>query len=353
VSLLLNEPTDLGASLRGRTLPPGAVRAINTAAALLAMAGAVGVFGGLSAVAAGFLVALAVPLWSRVVEGSRKATDRLVTVLVSSAFALALIPLCSILWTVASHGAPVLSAEFFTYSMRNVVGEGGGIYHAIIGTLLITAAAAAISVPIGLFTAIYLIEYSNDGSLARWIRFLVDVMTGIPSIVAGLFAYALFVVFFGEGVRMGVGGAVALSVLMIPVVVRSCEEMLKLVPQELREASYALGVPTWRTIVKVVLPTALAGLVTGIMLAIARVIGETAPLLIIAGMTDSVNANLFDGRMATLPVFTYSAITQPGVPPEPSIARAWGAALVLILIVMALNLIARLVSYYFSPAKER
>jgi len=210
-----------------------------------------------------------------------------------------------------------------------------------------------ISIPIGLFTAIFLVEYGTDGRLARWIRFLVDVMTGIPSIVAGLFAYALFVVFFGPGVRMGIGGAVALSVLMIPVVVRSCEEMLKLVPNELREASYALGVPKWRTIAKVVLPTALAGIVTGITLSIARVIGETAPLLIIAGISDSVNFNLFSDRMATLPVFAYSAVTSPGVPPGPSIDRAWGAALVLLVLVMLLNLVARLVSHFFSPKGER
>jgi phosphate transport system permease protein len=285
--------------------------------------------------------------------GRRKAMDRFMTVVVTGAFVLAMFPLVSILWTVISKGAPVLNAEFFTFSMRNVVGEGGGIYHAIIGTLLITGAATVISVPIGLLTSIFLVEYGEGGRMARWIRFLVDVMTGIPSIVAGLFAYALFVIIVGPGVRMGIGGAVALSVLMIPVVVRSCEEMLKLVPNELREASYALGVPKWRTVLKVVLPTALAGIVTGITLAIARVIGETAPLLVIAGLSDSVNVNLFSDRMATLPVFAYSAITSPGVPPEPSIARAWGAALVLLMIVMLLNLVARLVSYFFSPKGER
>ena len=309
--------------------------------------------GAVRSVLTGWIVCLALPIWSRVVEGRRKAVDRLVTLLVTSAFGLALIPLASILWTVVSKGAPVINAEFFSYSMRNVVGEGGGIYHAIVGTLLVTAAAAVISVPIGLFTSIYLVEYGEDRRLARWIRFLVDVMTGIPSIVAGLFAYALFAMIVGPGVRMGFGGAVALSVLMIPVVVRSCEEMLKLVPNELREASYALGVPKWRTVLKVVLPTALAGIVTGITLAIARVIGETAPLLVIAGLSDSVNFDLFHDRMATLPVFAYSAVTSPGVPPEPSIARAWGAALVLLMIVMLLNLVARLVSYFFSPKGER
>jgi phosphate transport system permease protein len=283
----------------------------------------------------------------------RKLIDKLVTVLVTGAFLLAMLPLASILWTVVSKGAPVLSGEFFSYSMRNVVGEGGGIYHALIGTLLITGAAAVISIPIGLLTAIYLIEYGDGRPMARIVTFLVDVMTGIPSIVAGLFAYALFVLFFGPGVRMGFGGAVALSLLMIPVVVRSSEEMLKLVPNELREASYALGVPKWRTVLRVVLPTALAGIVTGVTLAVARVIGETAPLLIIAGLSDSVNFNLFKDRMATLPVFAYSAVSSPGVPPQPSIDRAWGAALVLLIIVMVLNLVARIVSAVFSPKGER
>jgi len=345
--------SDLGADLRGRRLPTWGPQVLWALAAATVLAGFLTPLGAVRGILLAWCVAAVVPVWSMLVEGRRKATDRLVTHLVATAFVLALIPLVSILVTVVGKGSSALSAEFFSYSMRNVVGEGGGIYHGIVGTLLITGAAAVISVPIGLFTAIYLIEYGNDSRLASSIRFLVDVMTGIPSIVAGLFAYALFVLFFGEGVRLGVGGSVALSVLMIPVVVRSCEEMLKLVPNELREASYALGVPKWRTVVKVVLPTALAGIVTGITLAIARVIGETAPLLIIAGMTDSVNFNLFDGRMQTLPVFTYSALMNPGVPAEPSIERAWGAALVLLLIVMALNLVARLVSHFFSPQGER
>ncbi|MBY9074944.1 phosphate ABC transporter permease PstA [Nocardioides sp. WL0053] len=299
------------------------------------------------------LFAVALPAWSRVVENSRAAKDRLVTVLVWAAFGLALVPLVSLVWQVVSQGLPAINAEFLTYSMRNVVGEGGGIYHAIMGTLLITLMAAVISVPVGLLTAIYLVEYGQRSTMARTITFLVDVMTGIPSIVAGLFAYALFVLFFGEGVRMGLGGAVALSLLMIPVVVRSCEEMFKLVPHELREAAYALGVPKWRTIVKIVLPTAMAGIITGVTLAVARVIGETAPLLIIAGFTDSLNFNLFAERMTTLPVFIYYSYTQPGVPPEYGIERAWGAALVLIVIVMALNLLARVLGKVFAPKSGR
>jgi phosphate transport system permease protein len=334
-------------------LPTWAPRAVLAGALVIGLSLFLSGAGAVRSVLAAWVVCLALPLWSAAVEGRRKAVDRLVTVMVTSAFGLALIPLVSILWTVISKGASVLGAPFFTYSMRNVVGEGGGVYHAIIGTLLITAAAAAISVPIGLLTSIFLVEYGEGRRLATWIRFLVDVMTGIPSIVAGLFAYALFVILVGPGVRMGIGGAVALSVLMIPVVVRSCEEMLKLVPNELREASYALGVPKWRTVLKVVLPTALAGIVTGITLAVARVIGETAPLLVIAGLSDSVNFDLFHDRMATLPVFAYSAVTSPGVPPGPSIERAWGSALVLLLIVMLLNLVARLVSYFFSPKGER
>jgi phosphate transport system permease protein len=297
--------------------------------------------------------AVALPTWSRVVESSRAAKDRLVTTLVWSAFAVALVPLVALVWKVLSEGAPQISGEFLTFSMRNVIGPGGGIYHAILGTLLITLAATVISVPVGLLSAIYLVEYGNRSRTARTITFLVDVMTGIPSIVAGLFAYALFVLFFGEGVRMGFGGAVALSLLMIPIVVRSCEEMLKLVPDELREASYALGVPKWRTITKVVLPTSLAGIITGVTLAIARVIGETAPLLIIAGSTDSVNMNLFAERMMTLPVFIYYSYTQPGVPAEFGQERAWGAALVLIVIVMTLNLLARAVGRYFAPKTGR
>ena len=291
-----------------------------------------------------------VALWAlaRRIEGARKAKDRLVTSLVYAAFGLTLIPLLSLLYEVLRRGLARFDGEFFTYSLVGIVGKGGGAYHAILGTLIITALTVLISVPIGLLTAIYLVEYGT-GRLKKAITFLVDVMTGIPSIVAGLFAYALFAIFFGPGVRMGIAGAVALSVLMIPVVVRSAEEVLKLVPGALREAAYALGVPKWRTIVKVVLPTAIAGLATGVTLAIARIIGETAPLLVTVGLTNATNTDPFSGRMATLPVFAFYQLTQPGVPPEFAIDRAWTAALVLIILVMALNLVARLISRFFAP----
>ena len=291
---------------------------------------------------------LATYLISRTVEGPRKATDRLVTVLVTTAFLIAMAPLVSVVITVLAKGVARFDAQFFTYSMRGVIGEGGGGYHAIIGTVLITALAAVMSIPVGLLTAVFLVEYGR-GKLSRAITFFVDVMTGIPSIVAGLFAFALFALFLGPGVRMGFAGAVALSVLMIPVVVRSTEEMLKIVPNELREAAYALGVPKWRTILKVVVPTSIAGIASGITLAIARVIGETAPLLIAVGITTGVNLNPFDSRMATLPVFAYYSYVAPGVPREPFIDRAWTAALVLIVLVMVLNLVARLIARAFAP----
>jgi phosphate transport system permease protein len=259
-----------------------------------------------------------------------------------------MIPLVSLVYTVLEKGLARFDGAFFSNSMFRVVGEGGGAYHAILGTLVITALATLISVPIGLMTAIYLVEYGS-GRLKRAITFFVDVMTGIPSIVAGLFAFALFTLLFGNDVRMGVMGAVALSVLMIPVVVRSCEEVLKLVPNELREASYALGVPKWRTVVKVVLPTAVAGLGTGVTLAVARVVGETAPLLITVGLITSTNLNPFGGRMATLPVFAYYQLTQPGTATQAFLDRAWTAALVLIILVMALNVVARLISRFFAP----
>jgi phosphate transport system permease protein len=295
---------------------------------------------------------VAVYVATRAVEGRRKATDRLVTCLVTTAFALAMVPLASLVYTVLDNGLARFDSTFFSNSMFRVVGEGGGAYHAILGTLIITALATVISVPIGLMTAIYLVEYGT-GRLKRAITFFVDVMTGIPSIVAGLFAFALFTLLFGNDVRLGVMGAVALSVLMIPVVVRSCEEVLKLVPNELREASYALGVPKWRTVVKVVLPTAIAGLGTGVTLAVARVVGETAPLLVTVGLITGTNINPFDGRMATLPVFAYYQLTQPGTATQAFLDRAWTAALLLIILVMALNVVARLISRFFAPKTGR
>jgi phosphate transport system permease protein len=337
-----------------RTLPRWAPLAVFAgAAAVAALLSALTGFNiALFVIYAVVLGTVAVYITSRVREGRRRATDRLVTCLVTSAFGIAMVPLVALIWTVVGRGITRLDGEFFGSSLQGVVGEGGGAYHAIMGTLIITTLTTLISVPIGLMTAIYLVEYAQ-GRLKRSITFFVDVMTGIPSIVAGLFAYALFVLIFGPGIRLGIMGAIALSVLMIPVVVRSAEEVLKLVPNELREASYALGVPKWRTITKVVIPTSIAGIGTGVTLAIARVIGETAPLLITVGITNATNFDPFDGRMATLPVYAYYQLTQPGVPPQIAIDRAWTAALLLIILVMALNIVARLISRFFAPKTGR
>jgi phosphate transport system permease protein len=326
-------------------VPGGLAAAAVVVGGLLALTGfSVGLF------VVGTAVVFAVGLYatSRAVEGRRKAVDRLVTVVVTCAFLLAVVPLVSVLVTIIGEGLARFDVEFFNSSMRGIVGDGGGAYHAIMGTLIITGFAALMSIPVGLLTAIYLVEYGK-GRLARAITFFVDVMTGIPSIVAGLFAVALFTYVAGPGARLGIAGSVALSVLMIPVVVRATEEMLKIVPNELREAAFALGVPKWRTIMKVVIPTSIAGIASGVTLAIARVIGETAPLLVAVGLSTALNFNAFDGRMATLPVFSYFSYATPGVPREPYLERAWTAALVLIIIVMVLNLLARLIARWFAP----
>jgi phosphate transport system permease protein len=272
----------------------------------------------------------------------RRAVNITMTVLIAAAFVIALIPLISLVYEVAKRGIPGLSLAFFTEDARGVVGEGGGAAHAIVGTLVITAVASVISVPIGIMAAIYLNEY-GEGRLRRALTFFVDVMTGIPSIVAGLFAYALFELFFGPGIRLGVMGSVALSVLMIPIVIRSAEEVLKIVPNHLREAAYALGTPKWKTITKVVLPTAFAGLITGVMIAVARIVGETAPLLVTTGVVDSMNSDPFNGRMQNLAVYAYNEYRSPGVFKQAAYDKAWAAALTLIAIVMLLNIAARLV----------
>lgn len=284
---------------------------------------------------------VAIYAWSRAVEGPRRALDRVMTMAIAAAFALAMIPLASLLFEVVKRGLPGLSLEFLTDDARGVI-NGGGAAHALVGTLVITGVATLISVPIGIMAAIYMTEYGT-GRLRKALTFFVDVMTGIPSIVAGLFAYALFELFFGPGIRLGVMGSVALSVLMIPIVIRSAEEILKIVPNHLREAAYALGTPKWRTITKVVLPTAFAGLVTGVMIAVARIIGETAPLLVTTGVIDSINSDPFNGRMQNLAVYAYSEYRSPGVDKAASYDRAWAAALLLIGIVMILNILARLV----------
>ncbi len=333
-----------GGQLAGGLLPKWAPYAVYVGSALLSAAvlAATGSFTiALTLVFAVIVACLGIYAWARVVEGPRRAFDRTMTMLIAAAFALAMIPLASLLYEVISRGLPGLDWEFLTADARGVI-NGGGAAHALVGTLVITGVAALISVPIGIMAAIYLTEYGT-GKLRKALTFFVDVMTGIPSIVAGLFAYALFELFLGPGIRLGVMGSVALSVLMIPIVIRSAEEVLKIVPNHLREAAYALGTPKWKTITKIVLPTAFAGLVTGVMLAVARIIGETAPLLVTTGVIDSINSDPFQGRMQNLAVYAYSEYRSPGIDKAASYDRAWAAALLLIAIVMILNVAARLV----------
>lgn len=333
------------------TAPVAAVASLFVAFAISVLA----VGGNLALVAVlGFVIYLAaMEIAARTMEGARQAADRRATNLVVGAFVLALVPLVSVSWEAISKGVARFDVAFFTQSMRNVVGPGGGAIHAIYGTLWVTGIASLISVPIGLMTSVYLSEYGRGGRLAKAITFFVDVMTGVPSIVAGLAAYSLMGILVGPGTKNGFSGALALSVLMIPVVVRSSEEILRLVPNELREASFALGVPKWLTIVRVVIPTAISGLISGVILAVARVIGETAPLLIAAGFTASVNNNPFANPMMTLPVFVFDSYTRPGVAYQVYWDRAWAGALTLILIVMLLNLIGRLIARRFAPKTGR
>jgi phosphate transport system permease protein len=332
-----------GPSVASGTLPPWFLRAVVAGAALVALAVLL-VTGSFTIVLLFILTAVfALPtayIWSRAAEGPRQAKDRLMTLGIIAGFGIAVAPLFSLLYEVVKKGTPRFDGSFFTESARGVIGPGGGAEHAIVGTLVITGVATLISVPIGIMAAVYLNEYGS-GRLRRALTFFVDVMTGIPSIVAGLFAYALFAAFLGPGIRLGIIGSVALSVLMIPIVIRSAEEILKIVPNHLREAAYALGTPKWKVVTRIVLPTALAGLVTGVMLAVARVIGETAPLLVTTGVIDSVNSNPVSGRMQNLAVYAYSEYKDPGVDVQASYDKAWAAVLTLIVIVMILSLLAR------------
>ncbi|WP_427875951.1 phosphate ABC transporter permease PstA [Gardnerella sp. 2492-Sm] len=292
---------------------------------------------------------------------ARKRKDMLMRTLIFLSFVVALIPLVSLLLTTIFNGLKRFNFDFLTHNMTYVIGGNatvsggyGGILHAIIGTLEITFGSMLISIPVGVMCAVYLIEYARGSRIARIINLLVDVMSGIPSIVAGLFAFSSFTIICGPGTINGFEGSVALSLLMLPTVVKSSQEMLKIVPNDLREAALALGVTKQRMITKIVLRTALPGIVSGCILAVARVIGETAPLLMAAGFISSTNFNLFDGQMTTLPVYVYQEYSKlsancPANAPASCVTsipmeRAWAAALTLIIIVLLLNIIGRIVA---------
>ena len=341
-------------SLRGAQLPKWSPWAI--AAGSLAVAVGIGLAAGLhSRIQWGLIAALlfitgTFGIAARV-EGKRQAKDRVATSLVWVAFVIAVVPLVSLIWVTVQRGVKVLDGYFLTHSMGLVADSepGGGIYHAILGSLQQVGLATVIAAPIGVLTAIYLVEYGR-GNLARAVTFFVDVMTGIPSIVAGLFILSLMLIFDMQ--PFGFAGSLALAILMMPVVVRSTEEMLKLVPNELREASLALGVPKWRTILKVVLPTSIGGITTGIMLAVARIAGETAPVLLLVWGNPFINANPFEGAQASLPLYIYQQYAN-SAGSGAAYDRAWAASLTLIAFVMILNLLARGIARWKAPKTGR
>jgi phosphate transport system permease protein len=338
--------------LRARRLPgwaPAAVAAGSVALAFLTvyLPGAGGPI--LTGLAAAALFCVGLVALSTVVEGIRAARNRLATTLIYGAFLLALAPLASVAVTLLAKGTQSLNGEFLGHSMRNIgpFDSNGGAYHAIIGTLEQAGIATLITVPLGIAAALYIVEYGR-GWLATTIRFFVDVMTGIPSIVAGLFILAFWVKIVtplyspdGRPHYTGFAAALALSVLMLPTVVRSTEEMLRLVPTALREGAYALGIPKWRTITRIVLPTSAPGIVTGVMLAVARACGETAPVLLVAGGNPSINFDPFSGNQSALSLFVFE---QAGVASKYAPGRAWAAALTLVVLVLTLTVAAKLLA---------
>jgi phosphate transport system permease protein len=269
---------------------------------------------------------------------TRRLKNAIASTLFVTAFGIAMVPLAWLLFVVIAKGwRAVVKSGWWTHSLQGVLPESfaGGIYHALYGTLAQAAIATVLAVPLGLMAGIYLVEYGR-GPLAKLTTFMVDVLAGVPSIVAALFIFSLWIATLGFE-QSAFAVSLALVLLMLPVVVRSAEEMLKLVPDELREASYALGIPKWKTVMRVVVPTALPGIISGVLLAIARIIGETAPVLVLVGYARSINFDIFEGNMASLPLLIYTELINPQPAGQ---LRVWGAALTLIIVVAILMLLA-------------
>jgi phosphate transport system permease protein len=301
-------------------------------------------------------------IWDRPVKartitglgGRRRVANAVATVLMTLSMLIALVPLVWVLCSVIAKGFTVItSSVWWTHSQAGTTefGAGGGAYHAIVGTALQGLVCTTLSVPIGVMVAIYLVEYGGGTPLGRLATFMVDILSGLPSIVAALFIYALLVATLGFP-RSEFAASLALVLLMVPVIVRATEEMLQIVPVDLREASYALGISKWKTIARIVIPTGVAGIITGIMLAVARVLGETAPLLVLVGYSQAINSNIFSGFMGSLPgMMYYQTSAGAGSNPVPT-DRLWGAALTLILIIAVLNIGARTMARIFAPKKS-
>lgn len=286
-----------------------------------------------------------VPTFHPIATG-RKIKNSLAALFFAGSFLIATIPLIWLLYTVIERGfQAIISADWWGKSLAGVLPDqfAGGVYHAIYGTIVQALIAAAFSVPLGIMAAIYLVEYGK-GRFAKMTTFMVDILAGVPSIVAALFIFALWIATLGFP-QSAFAVALALVLLMLPVVVRNTEEMLKLVPDELREASYALGVPKWKTILRIVVPTALPGIISGVLLALARVMGETAPVLVLVGYARSINYDPLNGNMASLPLLIYTELINPEAAGR---LRVWGAALTLILLVASLYVAAAFVNRYLN-----
>lgn len=280
----------------------------------------------------------------------RRIKDNLAALVFLASFGVATVPLVWLLWVVVVRGwRAVIHADWWTHSLRGVLPEdlAGGVYHALYGTLAQAGVAALLAVPLGLMTAVYLVEYGS-GRWSRLTTFMVDVLAGVPSIVASLFVFSLWITTLGFE-QSAFAVSLALVLLMLPIVVRSTEEMLRLVPDELREASYALGVPKWKTIVRIVFPTALSGILSGIFLALARIIGETAPVLVLVGYSRSINYDILHENMASLPLLIYTELANPEAAGH---TRVWGAALTLI-IVVAFSAVLAAVATRLTSIRQR
>ncbi|WIM86091.1 phosphate ABC transporter permease PstA [Candidatus Mycobacterium wuenschmannii] len=296
---------------------------------------------------------LALPVKSPAVQSislRRRIENNAAATFFVASFAVALVPLVWVLWVVVQRGWYAITRQgWWSHSLRGVLPEQftGGVYHALYGTVVQAAVAAAIAVPLGFMTAVYLAEY-RSGRLAKFTTFMVDVLAGLPSIVAALFVFSLWIATMGFQ-QSAFAVSLALVLLMLPVVVRSTEEMLRLVPQDLREASYALGIPQWKTILRIVVPVALPGIVTGVLLAIARVMGETAPVLVLVGYSRSINFDIFNGNMASLPLLIYSELNNPE---HAGFLRVWGSALTLIIVVTVVYLAAAVANWLITVRRR-
>ena len=274
------------------------------------------------------------------VPARRRRTDKIMRSLLLAGTLVALVPLVLVVYYLLKQGLGALSWDFFsTDPTGRFLGPPGGVKSAIVGTILIVGLASVIAIPVGVGVALYLVEYGKKSIFSQFVRYFVDVMTGVPSIVFGLFIYIVLVLTGIGGNFTAWKGSVALALLMLPVVTRSAEVVLLLVPNSLREAALALGAPRWRVVFKIVLPTALPGIITGSMLAVARGAGETAPLLFTAFAVNATSWNL-GGQMNSLPIQIFNDVRQPQAN---IVERAWGAALTLVAMVLILTLIARLV----------